>query len=348
MKKTHSIQKANSFFLIVTLLTLLSCSLQSQIAPQANPELEQTRIAMAVEQTSIAVQKATLQAAAAATVPPPPTGTPPPTEMPTPMPPTETALPPTATATLPPTPTAVDLRDQIRGANVLVYEDMYGNPKRKPYVHQAVSEMNFSGGKVIEVGDALGNFKEQLLSSTKWDLIIVAAEQRTAVQGEFWEYVYDQVQRGAAVVIEIWYLDQHYTDIRPLLSQCGLKFFKDWDRGDKYKIEDYAIYWLQPDHPYFQPPQTPVSLGNPNYLYWVPPLSNDAGDLLQIGSGGDAVLLGGTVPSHSSDYGVLGTCLGGTMVIQTFSSHDYKSDEVIELWKNSIRYTLTNHFQKLP
>jgi hypothetical protein len=197
---------------------------------------------------------------------------------------------------------------------------------------------------VIEVGDALGNFKEQLINTTKWDLILVAAEYRTAVQGEFWKYVYDQVNRGAAVAIEVWYMDRHYTDIQPLLSKCGVQYQKNWVRGPKYKIEDYAIYWLQPEHAFFQPPQEAVSLANPNYLYWVPPATDDAGDLIQLDSGGDAVILAGTQPKLQSQYGVLATCLNGTMIVQTYSSHDYKPNEVVKMWKNYMRYTLTNHF----
>ena len=153
------------------------------------------------------------------------------------------------------------------------------------------------------------------------------------------------MQRGAAVVIETWYLDQHYTDIQPIFKECGISYLKDWERGTKYNFLDYAIYWLQPEHPFFQPPQAPVSLANPNYLYWVPPLTSDAGDLLQLDSGGDAVLLAGTQPYQTSTYGVLATCKQGTVIVQTFSSHDYKESEVVAMWKNYMRYTLENHFR---
>jgi hypothetical protein len=35
----------------------------------------------------------------------------------------------------------------------------------------------------------------------------------------------------------------------------------------------------------------------------------------------------------------------GRMVIQTFSSHDYKQDLVETLWENYITYTLTRHYE---
>jgi hypothetical protein len=328
-------------------LASLACALPAAETNEP-PGLEKTSIALAVEQTSLAMDKTTLQAGDAATatlapsqtLPPPPTGTA--------APPTATLEPtaalPSPTATPEPSPSAMDIEARIKAANVLVFEDMAGYYERKPLVRQAVNEMNFSGGRVIQVNDALGKFKEQLLNTTSWDLILIAAEHRSAVQGEFWQYVYDQLNRGAALAIEVWYLDEHYTDIQPIFRECGIAYLKDWRRGPKYNMLDYAIYWLQPDHPFFQSPQEPASLGNPNFLYWVPPLTEDGGDLLQLGSGGDAVLLAGTQPNTKTQYGVLATCMQGTVIVQTFSTHDYKEGEVVALWKNYIRYTLTNHF----
>jgi hypothetical protein len=326
------------------ILVSLACSMPVS-QDKESPGLRQTSIAIGVQQTSLAIQKATLEARPAPTAVPAPTNTPPPPVQPT----KPQAAEPNPVAVQPSPTTASDqsgedIEARIRTAKVLVFEDMRGNYARKPLVHQAVSEMGFSGGRVIEVGDALGKFKEQLINSVNWDLIIVAAEWRTAVQGEFWQYVSDQVNRGAAVVIEVWYLDKHYSDIQPLLNQCGVEFQRNWERNPGDNVVNYAIYWLEPDHPYFQDPQAPVSLGNPNYLYWVPPLTNDAGDLIQLGSNGDAVMLAGLLPKEKSRSGVMATCLGGRMILQTFSSHDYKPGEVVNLWKNSMRYTLTNHF----
>jgi len=343
--------------IIMLFLASLACAMPASTGSPSG--LDQTQVALSVEQTSLAREKSTIAAReqVTATNPPPaatqaPTNTQEPsaTNAPSLTPPPAQPTQPPATATLVPSqtavpsPTAIDIEAKIRGANVLVFEDMASYYQRTPLVRQAVSEMNFSGGRVIQVGDALGNFKEQLINTTKWDLILVAAEYRSAVQGEFWKYVYDQVNRGVAVAIEVWYLDRHYSDIQPLFSKCGIQYHKNWTRGPKYRIEDYAIYWLQPDHPFFQPPQDPVTLANVNYLYWVPPLTEDGGDLIQLDSGGDAVILAGTQPNLKSQYGVLASCLNGTMIVQTYSSHDYKPTEVVKLWKNYMRYTLTNHF----
>lgn len=344
--------------ILALLLATLACSIPTVETQPPTPDL--TSAALNAQQTELAAGKAALDARETAAAQEEPSSTPPPSATPepptvTPEPPTETPRPtdtsapvlaPSATDTQQPTITPVDIEAKIKGANVLVFEDMAANYNRKRLVHQAVSEMNFSGGRVIEVGDALGKFKEHLLNTSVWDLIVVAAEYRTTVQGEFWQYVKAQVDRGAALVIEVWYLNRHYTDIQPLLSQCGLKYHKNWDRGDRYRLEDYAIYWLQPDHPFFLPPNDPVSLANPNYLYWVPPRSDDAGDLLQLDTTGDAVLLAGTHPDIKSQYGVLGVCMGGTMVVQTYSTNDYNPNETVKMWKNAMRYTLTNKFLK--
>jgi hypothetical protein len=39
--------------------------------------------------------------------------------------------------------------------------------------------------------------------------------------------------------------------------------------------------------------------------------------------------------------------MDGTVIFQTFSSHDYPRAKVMALWENYITYTLTNHFEQL-
>jgi hypothetical protein len=152
--------------------------------------------------------------------------------------------------------------------------------------------MKFSGGRVIEVGDAVGNFMSQLNSPTQWDLIVVAAEARSGVRGEFWDVIYNQVQRGAALVTEIWYLDDIINGrISPLMSECGLKLYRDWERAPGYDVLDYSLYWLDSQHEIFSNPVVVEPLYTPT-IYW----EGDAGDLLALGPGGDAVLLAGTHP----------------------------------------------------
>jgi len=54
----------------------------------------------------------------------------------------------------------------IKSAKIQVYEDIRGYPALLPRVHQAIVGMNLSGGKIVEVGDAVGNFMTELNSLT--------------------------------------------------------------------------------------------------------------------------------------------------------------------------------------
>jgi hypothetical protein len=36
--------------------------------------------------------------------------------------------------------------------------------------------------------------------------------------------------------------------------------------------------------------------------------------------------------------------MDGRVILQTFSSHDYPTNDMVALWQNYIVYTLTNHF----
>ncbi len=317
--------------LLVLISAALACSIPGSTG--TDPSLEETRVALAIQQTSLANQQATLLAP---TIPPPAaTYTPYPTyTLPAPL------VTEAATSTVP-AATTVDMHELIKGSNILIYEDMVGYPSQLPMVERTISAMSFSGGKIVNVGDALGTFKQHANSATQWDLIIVASEVRSGFSGEMFEMMYDHIDNGGAVIIEAWHLDKIANGrIAPILSQCGVRFQRNWIREYEYDPFDYSIYWLDQSHPLLS---TPNTVQAPSYPY--PIWFTDAGDLLELGSGGDAVLVGGLHASRKSDYGVLAVCLGGRMVIQTFSSHDYEWEIVQPLWMNYITYTLTNHYE---
>ena len=317
--------------LMVLLLAVLACTLPG-VAVE-NPAMEETRVALGVQQTSIAIQQATLDAAGTASNLP--------TEIPTYTPyPTYTAAPSGVTAEAP-TPEEIDMDAQIKASNILIYEDLMGYPTLMPMVNSTVNSMGFSGGKIVNAGDALGTFKQHANSATPWDLMIVATEVRSEFSGEMFEMMYDHINNGGAVIIEAWHLDKIANGkIAPILSQCGVRFQRDWIRNYQYDPFDYSIYWLDQSHPLLS---TPNTVQAPSYPY--PEWFTDAGDLIELGSGGDAILVGGLQPSRKSDYGVLAVCMGGRMVIQTFSSHDYEWEVVQPLWVNYITYTLMNHYE---
>ena len=59
-------------------------------------------------------------------------------------------------------------------------------------------------------------------------------------------------------------------------------------------------------------------------------------------------MLAGLSGKQSPGEGVLASCMGGRVIIQTFSDHDYRQTEIIPLWQNYIHYTLMNHFAVAP
>lgn len=317
--------------LLVLLLLVLACSLPGMSGE--DPAIIETRMAMGVQQTSMAIQQATLNAVAAEANRP--------TEAATYTPyPTYTIEPSAATVEVP-APEEADIKALIKSSNILIYEDMLGYPTLMPMVENTIDSMGFSGGKVINAGDGLGTFKQHANSATEWDLMIVATEVRSEFSGEMFEMMYDHIDNGGAVIIEAWHLDKIANGkIAPILSRCGVRFQRDWIRNYEYDPFDYSIYWLDKSHPLLS---TPNTVQAPSYPY--PEWFTDAGDLIELSSGGDAVLVGGLQPSRHSDYGVLAVCLGGRMVIQTFSSHDYEWQTVQPLWVNYITYTLTNHYE---
>ncbi|MCC6146078.1 MAG: hypothetical protein IT308_00770 [Anaerolineaceae bacterium] len=327
-------------FLPIVFGLLLACTMpQVKSGGGENPDyVEETIMAIRLQGTVEALGSAT--AGAAKDMPEEATPTAAPKE------PTQTAEP--QSSPLPP-PTeepaaesTQDIAQRIRRANVLVFEDIRGYYALDTRVHSAVQNMGFSGGRVIEVGDAVGHLMEQLNSSTRWDLIVISAEARSAVRGEFWDLILQQVNNNVALVAEVWYLDEIANGrISPLLGKCGVSFQADWWRDPAdYDQLDYSIYWLDQYNEVFSVPNQVGALTTPN-IYW----EGDAGDLIQLGAGGDAILLAGKHPDRKSSHGVLATCLGGRVILQTYATHDYRRDHTVPLWENFMYYTLNNHFK---
>ncbi len=319
--------------LLVAFITL-SCSLPTQIktaqsTPTQDMGLQLTSQALNQQATALAEQQATLnargrenEAPEKAEVKVEPTATPAPTETQAPAEPT---IAPTATE-VPPEPT-LDLEEKKASANILVFEDTQtiGN-----WIQQSLDS---AGYDYVHVGDAVGHFMENLNSGIAWDLIIVGAESKSGVRGEFWDEINDQLDRGASVIVEIWYLDQTINGrIKPLLTRCGVDYQKDIPVAD-------SIYWLEPTHPLFNEPNTVMPLLHYS-RYW----TKQSGDLLKLREGSDATLLAGTQKNRKSDYGQIATCLDGQLILQTFSNHDYPRSDILQLWQNYVEYGLKKRF----
>ena len=308
------------FFLLFVVLIALACYLPTAPVQDSPAVVDSTKIALEIQATTMALQltQAALnsQPAVQPTVPPPPQPTAAPVEVP---------------AQIQPTPTT-DMEALIHSANVLVYEntDEYGIGM---WVQDTLDMM---GLKYTQTGSYSGHFMEYLNSGKKYDLIIVDAEAKDIISGEFWDVINTRLARDkAGLIAEIWYLDTESNGpISKILGGCGVHYRKDYSLAD-------SIYWWNPTHPVFNEPNTVLPLLHYN-RYW----ANQTGDEIRLGGSGDATMLAG-LSAKSSDVGVLASCYDGRVIIQTFSDHDYNQEDIIPLWENYIHYTLKNHFLAL-
>jgi hypothetical protein len=321
-----------SIWALAALLIFLACDLLNPESSSNQSTLE----ALGATQTGLAQTVATLtQAAVDISEASPATW----------VPPLEPSLRPVeGTATPEPTSSrpAVDADERmLKSARILLFEDMSAS-RHIRYVKEALDR---AGYFYLDVGSAKGWFKTQLLSPVEWDLVIAAAEARRDFGGEFFEYINAQVARGAGAVIEYYDIDSAPNGkIKPLLDRCGVEFQSDWFEPDLR-----VFFWLDPENPVFnQPNEIPNTLRNAERLWF-----GDLGDLMQIKrsggqAAGDAVLLAGTNATWKDDHGVLASCVGGRVILQTFSSHEYAMNDMVALWQNYIYQTLKNHFAAYP
>lgn len=261
---------------------------------------------------------------------------------PTLAPPTWTPLPlPTNTVILP-SETPQDIKEMIKNANVLVYEDTRATTNMVPYVHRALANLGIKNA--TEVGDATGNFQNDIYSATKWDLIIVAAEVHTAFKGEMFDGLVEQMDKGTGVVIELWYLDKIVNGkIGPIMQRCGLAWQQNLTRGPGYDPFNYSYVWIDSSDPLLSDPNVAQPPSYP-YPFW----SGDVGDLIMLKPGSPSKLIAGVYRDNNQAYGVIASCLDGRVYIQTICSHDYIQNNMIGLWENYITNALINHFNYKP
>ena len=302
-------------------LTALACS-ATGVAPSSAPAFDTTKAVLELQATAQSLQMT--QVAQNQPQPPVPTAEPPTVE------PTNAPVEPTQVQA---TPTQ-DVEARIKSAKILVYENT-DERGIGMWIQEALDGM---GLKYTQTGSYSGHFMEYLNSGVKYDLIIVGAEDKDKISGEFWDVINTRLTRDkAALIAEVWYLDREANGpISKILGGCGIRYQKDMP-------VDNSIYWWAPDHPIFNEPNTVLPLVHYN-LYW----GNQAGDRIMLGSGGDATLLAGRTTKNSNDGAVLATCYQGRVIFQTFSDHDYHEADIIGLWQNYVHYTLKNHFAVTP
>lgn len=329
------------------LILLMACNLAGGVS-QTDSGLGMTQTAVVLKETMLAQQatQLALQATqtAAANVPPtvapsvaPPT---PPVVSASPTVPQPTAIPPTA-----PPPTAEGgasslppFGDWKHTARILLFEDMAGEPSTGRYVLAALKDLGFP---YVDVKDAAGRFKEELLSGS-WDLIISAKEFRGPVSGEFYVYLNDALDAGSSVVIEEWQLDSIGAGkISAILNRCGVEFQADWTNPPTI---DQVLTPVSTDSPIFHRPYNgkDIQLTNPTNFWW-----GDYGDLMKLTSGSQAVPLWTAGTNTTTSYLVAVSCLNDRLIIQTYSTHSYGRDRVVHMWANYIFNALKARYQYL-
>jgi hypothetical protein len=251
---------------------------------------------------------------------------------------------PPAQATEP--PTSPDLESKIKNAKILLFEDLAGQKVWATYLNQYIyparyvkDALDMGGYTYKDDGSAQGWFKDDLLSTTDWDLIVVSSEARTRIQGEYFQYLLEHINRGTGLIIEMWYAyNIQQGKIAPLLAKCGVEVY-----GDLPDTESLALWPFIPDHPVFNYPNSGVSLRN-SFNFW----GSGNGNLLRKTSSGDATLLAGTIATAKTDHATLVSCLQGRLILMTFCSHDHAQGDITRLWENEIYYVLKNKFTTSP
>jgi hypothetical protein len=306
---------------LAAIAVILACDISTSSSP---PAFDPTKAALELQATSMSLQM-TQVALNSGQNPVQPAPTSPPAPQPTNPPPAATVIQPTPTS---------DVEARIKSAKILVYE----NTDERGIGMWVKDALNGMGLNYTDVGSYSGHFMEYLNSGIIYDLVIVDAEDKDIISGEFWDVINTRLARDkVALIAEVWYLERESIGpIGNILEGCGIRYVRPMPLDD-------SIYWWTPIHPIFNEPNVVLPLIHYN-RYW----ASGAGDKIELASGGDATLLAGSSASPSNDEGVLASCYQGRVIIQTFSDHDYHQADIIALWQNYIHYTLKNHFAVTP
>jgi hypothetical protein len=321
-----------------------------------NPDLDETRIALSVKETIVSGQVSMLteQASGQASLiqtpvdievqMPNPTVTTKPTDTYAPTQaevPTDTPRPP-ETQMQPPTITAVtkpSFEEWLDSAEILIYEDIAGDPNRPRWIETALDNLNL---QYIDTGSAVGEFDSQLTSSKEWDLIIYARENKQNTSGDLFTPIFDKFEQGAALIIEHWNLDEVHTAnaLTSVLSKCGIEFQDDWI-GEPFEYQ--LLYAHNTDNTIHNQPNQDIRLTSFNQLTW----TGDLGDLMRVVSGGNGELLFGARSAYDDSHGTVMSCFDNRFILQTHSTHQYEEARMVQLWENYIYNALLSRYSSL-
>ncbi len=362
--KSFSIQfsirtrKIISLCLVISLLAVLSaCGLTS--SDEGNEPLNETLMALSVQQTVMAHQQAELDASATTAAQQATQAAQAAPVNPQPQPPavdvagTQAALAAQLTAAAPPPqlpavtqavqpPAQGNLNEMMRNAAIVVYEDVYSDPEFTPYVQKTFKAMGLNQVKYDAA--APGWLKTDLLGGAPggrpWDLVILAIEDRDDVSGEYYEYLQNVLNQGSSVILEAWNIDDiSQGAISPILIKCGVMVYPYVPETGS---NNDAVMWpLGVPHPVLSDPNSGMSFTNAlDTWLW----AFDLGSKMALTGQGDAVMLLGTNAQETVQDGTLAVCMGGRLILQTFSSHSFPYETMGPLWENYITNALKVRF----
>ncbi|MCD4803595.1 MAG: hypothetical protein K8R16_11730 [Anaerolineales bacterium] len=233
-----------------------------------------------------------------------------------------------------------DFNTWMKSANILLYEDIAGVYTTTRYVQDTLDAM---GLDYVDVKDAVGTYKEQLLSGGPggegWDLIISAKEARGHVKGEMYVYLNDALNDGSSVIIEEWQLDSIVRGkIAIILSRCGVEYQDQWAWDP---IKNQLLWQVDGSLPIHHQPNEGISMTNPSG-FWP---SADLGDFMRLAPGSDAVPLWTARVNVKDTFLTAVSCLDNRLIIQTYSTHNYGKDRVVLVWENYIYNALLARYQ---
>jgi hypothetical protein len=299
--------------------TLAAAQIQQPVTP--TPDYNATQIALSVAQTAQAQTAAPvmLQSPAAPTTPP--------------------QVYPTA----PPPQPSGNFQEWMKSAKILVYEDIVVDPRETQYIKKTLDMM---GLNYKWDGNAVGRLKSDLLSGAQggqpWDLVILGIETRGNVSGEYFEYLMDVINQGTAVILEAWHLDAiSQGTVSMILSKCGTDVI-DYPT-ETGTINDVLIWPISGvSHPVLNTPNSGMSFTKARDT-WI--WSGDLGSRIEPTGHGDIQLLMGTNASSKDRHGVLGVCMDGQLILQTFSSHSFSYQVMGPMWENYIYNALSWRYE---
>ncbi len=304
------------FMGLASIVITLACTI-SLSSPTSTPAPDSTKQALEKQATESArlLTQSALDGQAQPLVTEPPAGVP--------------ATEPPVPATDVPAPAAPDLDTLMKNANILVYENT-DERNIGMWISQALDNLGLT---YTNHGSYSGRFMGNLNSGEIYDLIIVGAEDKDIISGEFWDIINTRLIRDqAAMIAEIWYLDSEANGpISKIMGECGIAFRKDQDLAD-------SIFWWDPTNPVLNEPNVLQPLIHFS-RFW----SGQSGDQIRLTGTGDAVMLAG-LGSTPGDAGQIAVCMQGRVIFQTFSDHDYHEEDIVPLWENYIYNTLRAHF----